>query len=193
MSSNRTARQRLERIFGKICMIEQLGIRYIPKDERKKIKGYTKYDDMLTYHHIEERQFGGKATDENGALVRGYNHRWLHSLPEHHKQSVNNAMQEFKASIIYTTGSTMESAEHIRMQMVDMDALKRLGAGEFTSIPAYDNTVEDYVKRQKFNRPKVKRQTQRYIEDEMELYEQLSFDMLEFEKTLEEEEDEWDR
>ena len=60
MSSNRSARMELERLFGKICMIEELGIRNIPKNKRRKIKVYTKYDDVLTYHHIHEKQFGGK-------------------------------------------------------------------------------------------------------------------------------------
>ena len=60
MSSNKSARQELERLFGKRCMIEELGIRYIPKKERRKIKGYTKYDDCLTFHHIKEKQFRGK-------------------------------------------------------------------------------------------------------------------------------------
>ena len=34
MSSNKSARQELERLFGKKCMIEELGIRYIPKKQR---------------------------------------------------------------------------------------------------------------------------------------------------------------
>ena len=37
MSSNSSSRQALEIIFGKICFIEALGIRYIPPKERRKI------------------------------------------------------------------------------------------------------------------------------------------------------------
>lgn len=55
MSENRGIRRRLEQIFGKICMIEELGIRKIPKAKRKKIAGYKKYDDEITYHHIKEK------------------------------------------------------------------------------------------------------------------------------------------
>ena len=55
MSSNKSARQKLEKLYGKKCMIEELGIRYIPKKERRKIKGYTKYDECLTFHHIKEK------------------------------------------------------------------------------------------------------------------------------------------
>ena len=72
MSSNKSARQELERLFGKKCMIEELGIRYIPKKQRRTIKGYTKYDECLTYHHIKEKHEGGKATADNGGLIMGY-------------------------------------------------------------------------------------------------------------------------
>lgn len=41
------------------------------------------------------------------------------------------------------------------------------------TIPVYDNTIEDYERRKKFNRAKVKRETQRYIEDELEFMEEL--------------------
>ena len=34
MSDNKSARRRLEQLFGKICFIEELGIRNIPKEER---------------------------------------------------------------------------------------------------------------------------------------------------------------
>lgn len=103
MSSNSSARKRLERIFGKICFIEELGIRKIPIEERRKIKGYNKYEDKITYHHIKEKSKGGKATEENGALIKGYNHAWLHTLPEEDKQKINNAMIEFKAAFIQAT------------------------------------------------------------------------------------------
>lgn len=35
---NKKARQKLEKIFGKICMVEESGIRKIPMEERRKIK-----------------------------------------------------------------------------------------------------------------------------------------------------------
>lgn len=100
MSSYRSIKQKLESIFGKICMIEELGIRYIPMDERRKLKGYTKYDNVLTYHHIKEKHLGGLATLENGALIRGYNHRWLHTLNSKQKEQINQAIQEYKSAIM---------------------------------------------------------------------------------------------
>ena len=157
MSSNRSARQSLEKQFGKICMIEQLGIRNIPKDQRRKIKGYTKYDDIITYHHIKEKQDGGKATDENGALIRGYNHRWLHSLPEDQKQKVNNSILEFKATVLQLN----EKGIDIEGQSIQLD----FDMSDCIEIPLIDNTKQDIEKRNKFNRAKQKRDTQKMIDE----------------------------
>lgn len=103
MSDNSSARKRLQRVFGKICFIEELGIRNIPMEERRKIKGYNKYQDKITYHHIKEKSKGGKATFENGALIKGYNHSWFHTLSEADKQKINNAMLEFKVAFMQAT------------------------------------------------------------------------------------------
>lgn len=163
MSSNKSARQELERIFGKICMIEAAGIRYIPKEKRRRLKGYTKYDDILTYHHIKEKQHGGKATAENGAIVRGYNHRWLHSLSEEEKEKVNQQLIEFKASIIQAAEGRIQQGEEVTFPLET----------DFTdciTIPVYDNEIKkDNSKKKSFNRAKEKREFQkridRYFED----------------------------
>lgn len=155
---NDTARRELERLFGKICFIEKLGIRYIPPKERKKIKGYTKYDDVLTYHHIFERQYGGKATVENGAIIRGYNHRWLHSLPEHEKQLINQALQEYKISVLRARANGIEIGAE---DLVDIQDL--LEVVHMTTIVMEDrNKIR---KKQKFNRAKEKRKTQQMIDE----------------------------
>ena len=156
--SNDSARRELERLFGKICFIEKLGIRYIPPRERKKIKGYTKYDDILTYHHIQERHLGGKATVENGAIVRGYNHRWLHSLPEHEKQLINQAMQEYKASVLRARQNGVDIRPEDILTPEDLQEVI-----EMTNLSTLNTEVKG--KRQKFNRAKQKRETQQLIDD----------------------------
>ena len=156
--SNNGARRELERLFGKICFIEKLGIRYIPPKERKKIKGYSKYDDLLTYHHIHERHLGGKATVENGAIVRGYNHRWLHSLPEHEKQLVNQAMQEYKASVLRARQNGVDIRPEDILTPEDLQEVI-----EMTNLATIN--PEAKRKRQKFNRAKQKRETQQLIDD----------------------------
>ena len=55
--SNKKARQALEKIYGKGCMMEKAGIR--------KIKGIKKQDRQITYHHLRPKRLGGQATIEN--------------------------------------------------------------------------------------------------------------------------------
>lgn len=55
--SNKKARQELERIYGKGCMMEKAGIR--------KITGVKKQDRQITYHHLRPKRLGGQATVEN--------------------------------------------------------------------------------------------------------------------------------
>lgn len=66
MSSNKSAREELERIYGKHCMIHQ-GIRKLnpPKPSKGKYKGKS-IALQLTYHHLKPKHLGGKATVENG-------------------------------------------------------------------------------------------------------------------------------
>lgn len=104
MSKNKGIRERLEKIYGPGCMVERAGIRYIPVEKRRKIKGYKKTDEKITYHHIKEKSKGGQKTIQNGALVRGYNHQWIHSLPEAEKEKVNEQLQQFKLNILSLRG-----------------------------------------------------------------------------------------
>ena len=165
MSSNRSARQELERIFGKKCMIEALGIRYIPSKERRKIKGYTKYDDYLTYHHIKEKHDGGKSTAENGALLRGYNHRWLHSLPYHQKEQINQALQQYKLTIL---AKRLEANELGEINEVVEEIPLDFNPEDFVTIPAY---TTEKRKKVKFNRAKTKREFRKQVEEALYEYE----------------------
>lgn len=139
-------------------MIEELGIRIISKSQRKRIKGYTKYDDVLTYHHIVEKQFGGKTTLENGALVRGYNHRWLHTLPPSQKEKINQAIQEYKTAILSGIASLDESGNITAS--FDFSEVERF----IDSLPSF-STEEPKIKKKKFNRAKEKRKLQREIDE----------------------------
>lgn len=83
MSSNKGIRKAMINKYGKICFMEAAGIRQIPKEERKKIKGYKKTDEKLTYHHIVPKSEHGQATEENGAILKKYNHEWLEQQPKY--------------------------------------------------------------------------------------------------------------
>ena len=84
MSANKSTKNKLMMKFGKVCFIEELGLRTreeIQADIRQyKSKGQRKRMDELTYHHIIAKCNGGQTTEENGAILRNINHVWLHRL-----------------------------------------------------------------------------------------------------------------
>lgn len=153
MSGNKSIRKSMIRKYGRVCMIEAAGIRYIPMSVRKKIKGYKKSQETLTYHHIKERIKGGEATEENGAILKGYNHAWLHSLPEEEKQEVNRRLQEYKLSVATISGSDIE-AERLEFDLTD--------SFEIELLP---QTEEVKKKRSKFNRAKEKKWFNKEVDD----------------------------
>lgn len=161
--SNKGARRMLERIFGKICMIEHLGIHSIPQSKRKKIKGYRQTDDQLTYHHIHERVNGGRTTISNGALVKGYNHQWLHKLPEKQKQDVNNAIIEFKATVIQIVGNQVQTLDgkFICFDVNDEEETQDVPK----PIKVYDNDEQTLKKRESFKRAKEQRKFKRKVQE----------------------------
>lgn len=158
---NKRAREALERIYGKGCFMERAGIRKITPEEeilmKKTLKGFKKLDRTITYHHIRPRSKGGKATVENGANLARYNHDWLESLPPDQKAEVNNKLRQFKMNfgIMQTSENGIDIIEGRQVGLsFDFD--------DCISIPVYDN---DEKTREKYNRAKQKRQTQKEIEE----------------------------
>lgn len=96
MSSNKSAREELERLYGKECFIEKLHLRPNDKPRKYTSKGQLKRMKQLTYHHILERVRGGKATVENGAILSAENHIWFHQQSEQAQGYMNAVFQEYK-------------------------------------------------------------------------------------------------
>lgn len=183
---NSKARRRLEKIYGKGCMfkkahieeqIEALQTKRIIKSYKVFLKE-TKYtgkkirqlEGNMTYHHLRHRSEGGKTDVENGAIVNEMAHRYMHSLPREDEEVINNMLRKFKIQ-----GGTLTATEQ-GLQIQDsfgIDLDYELNDEDVITIPVYDNTKEDYIKRQKFNRAKVKRETQRFINDELDFMEEL--------------------
>lgn len=69
MSSNKRAREELERLYGKECFIEKLHLRKDDEPRKYTSKGQMKKMKQLTFHHILEKRNGGKDTVDNGALL----------------------------------------------------------------------------------------------------------------------------
>lgn len=96
MSSNKKAREELEKLYGKECFIEKLHLRKDIKLRKYTSKGQMKRMKQLTYHHILEKSKGGKATAENGALLSNENHIWFHKQSEVQQGYMNAIFQEYK-------------------------------------------------------------------------------------------------
>ena len=100
MSGNRRARNKMIKIFGKKCFIEELHLRTPEEIEADKARYTGKHQrriiDDLTYHHILEKSSQGKSTIENGALLRTINHMWFHRLSPIQQRKINQLFQQYK-------------------------------------------------------------------------------------------------
>ena len=163
-NGNQRAKNRLIQKFGKICMVEEAGIRKIPRAVRIKIKGYKMSDDMITFHHLIPRRKGGKATPENGALVKDYNHRWLESLSEEEREDVNNQLRDFKLNFSQLHAGK-NGLEVDNSGTIDLD-FGGMEEEDCIVIPAFDTTREDKKKKGKYKtRAQLKVESQKEIDD----------------------------
>lgn len=167
---NKRAKNKLIQQYGQICMIEEAGIRKIPVSERKKIKGYKKSDDQITFHHLIPRRKGGQATPENGALVKDYNHRWLERLPSREREQVNDRLRDFKLNYsgmqISKKGIELQDSGSVTL---DFDSILESEKDDVIEISVFQNTPEDIKKRKAHKtRAQIKREFQKEIDDYFE-------------------------
>ena len=92
--SNKKARKKLIKLYGAECFIEKLHLR----KDTEQYTGKRQYEKMkqLTYHHIREKQHGGKATVENGALLSAENHAWFNKQSKEAQEEMNKKFQQYK-------------------------------------------------------------------------------------------------
>lgn len=180
MSSNKQAREKLEAIYGKGCMFKKAHIED-QIDKLKTIKTYktflkeTRYtgkkirllERNMTYHHLKHQSEGGKATNENGAVVNELAHRYLHSLNREDEEIINNMLRQYKyqmaVGVLTPTAHTinMDNNSIIDLQM-DLD--------NCITIPVYDTTQQDIKKLHEFKRSKQKKETQQLIDEYYQYY-----------------------
>lgn len=154
MSSNKNVKEALIRLYGAECFIERLGLRK-DKERRYKSKGQYKRMKQLTYHHIEEKRNGGKATIGNGAILSCENHEWFNKQSEEAQRQMNEAFQEYK-----------RKRDEMRECKVEFTDDLDLGIEvKFTEI----SFEEPKEKMREFNRAKEKREFRRRVEEELEI------------------------
>lgn len=97
--SNKKAKEKLIELYGAECFIEKLKLRQDTEPRRYKSKGQYKRMKQLTYHHIKEKQHGGKATVKNGALLSAENHAWFNKQSKESQKQMNDLFQKYKKSV----------------------------------------------------------------------------------------------
>ena len=108
MSTNKSARQELERLYGKECFIDKLHLRE-EKQKRYTGKGQFKRMKQLTYHHIKMKKDGGRATIENGALLSAENHAWFHKQSPEKQSEMNKAFGTFAGDTLSCSSVTRQT------------------------------------------------------------------------------------
>lgn len=149
MSTNKSARQELERLYGAECFIEKLHLREEKTKRRYTSKGQIKRMQQLSYHHIKMRKDGGKATVENGALLSVENHRWFHKQSPEKQEELNRAFQNYKLGIAEITTSGVRQQRKIEIDMADCETIK----------------LESNRETSKQRRARLKRETLRELEE----------------------------
>lgn len=97
--SNKKARKKLIKLYGAECFIEKLHLRKDKEPRKYTSKGQYEKMKQLTYHHIREKQHGGKATVENGALLSEENHIWFNEQSKESQKKMNELFQKYKQSV----------------------------------------------------------------------------------------------
>ena len=79
---------------------------------------------------------GGQATEENGALLKWYNHSWLEKQSPATRERINDMLRRYKARFVglEITGNE-ETGNSVTM---DLDE-----PGEYIEIPLYPNKEEE--------------------------------------------------
>ena len=96
---NKRAKEKLIELYGAECFIEKLHLRKDKEPRKYTSKGQYEKMKQLTYHHIREKQHGGKATVENGALLSEENHIWFNEQSKESQKKMNELFQKYKASV----------------------------------------------------------------------------------------------
>lgn len=147
-NSNKRVKQQLIDLYGEECFIEKLHLRPGGYKEKYKSQGQYKRMKQLTYHHIVKREHGGRTTVENGALLSAENHQWFNKQSVAEQARLNDIFQQYKLGILEMRNGTVVQSESIFLDF---------NFKEYDTIPL---EVDD----RKYNRAKIKRETQKTID-----------------------------
>lgn len=118
---------------------------------------------QLTYHHLQHKADGGKATEENGAVIDATAHSYLHSLPRYQEEIINNMLRAYKINVLELRDG----------QVLGYDSIEVEDEIEFISIPIEQDEAEirrtraiyEKKKQEELSRAKIKQETRRLVEE----------------------------
>lgn len=148
--SNRSIKQKMIAKYGKECWIEKLHIRKDDTPRVYKSKGQLKRAKQLTFHHIKERSKGGKATEENGAILSAENHAWFHKQPKEIRDKINQIFQDYKKS--FAEGSIDSNGSRVTPSI----DIEELDYNDFMTLA-----------KSSYNRAKDKREARKRIQEDL--------------------------
>lgn len=163
---NKSAREQLERLYGKECFVEKLHLRKDDKPHTYKGKAQLKRTKQLTYHHIQERSQGGKATAENGAILSAENHIWFNQQPKEEQRRMNEAFQEYKRSFRVNGIGLVVKDKGIEMAKLEVtDPIKLAPELEAGVIELEPMTEEEQAKYEEYKAERRKRTFKKFGAD----------------------------
>ena len=116
-SKNTRIKKKMIAKYGAECWIDKLHLRPATAPSKYTSKGQIKRMKQLTYHHILERSKGGKATEENGALLSAENHVWFHQQTKEVQRKLNQIFQEYKKRF-NEENNTVMAEDRIKYEVV---------------------------------------------------------------------------
>ena len=144
--SNKKARKKLIKLYGAECFIEKLHLRKDKEPRKYTSKGQYEKMKQLTYHHIQEKKNGGKATVENGALLSEENHIWFNEQSKEAQKQMNELFQKYKHSV------------ECKVEFVE-ELDTRFSIASAIIVPAN-------LEKEHYNRAREKRAWQKQVEEE---------------------------
>lgn len=148
MSSNRNIKLKMIAKYGNECWIDKLHLRPCTESRIYKGKGQLKRMKQLTFHHIKERSKGGRATEENGALLSAENHAWFHKQPKEVQDKLNQIFQEYKKSFNQNHPDSSTSEHNTSVSL------------------SYDKVIS--LAKASYNRAKDKREARKRIQEDLD-------------------------
>lgn len=153
-NKNKSVREELERIYGKKCMLH----------EGLNIKGY-KYSkcgykgksirEQLSLHHLKPVRENGETSVKNGAVLCRGCHDFVEQVSDTQREKINNQLREYK--------NRMDNARECKIEMVDT-----LDIGIEIKFAEISFSEEIKPPKEKFNRAKIKTETRKRIEEDLE-------------------------